>query len=62
MRRRKREERIQSTQEKIEKMKKKQREHEAWKERKSSLRPFLTGVGLTVFLGSMFLYKYYWGS
>ena len=62
LRKRKREERIQSTAQKIEEIKKRQREHEACKDRNESLKPFLIGVGLAVFIGGVFLYRYYWGS
>ena len=62
IRRRNRADRQKKTAEQIERMKKKQREMEDWKERPKSLKPILIGLGLTVVFGGLLFYNYYWAS
>ncbi|XP_013385625.1 tyrosine-protein phosphatase non-receptor type 1 isoform X2 [Lingula anatina] len=59
IRRRKREERLKSTADQIERMKRKQREHELRKQRRSWLKPIC--IGLVALAGGYLLYRYFIG-
>lgn len=52
-----REERRQKTQDQIDRMKKKQRESELWRNRRSYLAPI--AIGTTLLIGGLLLYYYY---
>ncbi|KAK7114664.1 tyrosine-protein phosphatase non-receptor type 2-like isoform X2 [Littorina saxatilis] len=57
VRRRVRDERRKSTQEKIKCMKERQRKSEAWKKRRTYFKPI--GIGLAILVGSYFVYRFY---
>lgn len=58
VRKRVREERIKSTQDKINRMKERQRKSEVWKRRRSYLQPI--AIGLALIVGSYMFYRFYW--
>jgi hypothetical protein len=59
VRRRKREDRIKKTAEQIEKMKRKQKEHEKWQSRRMRVQPWLIGLSISVLIGGYLMYCYY---
>ncbi len=60
LRRRKREERLRGTAQRVEEMKRKQRQHEAWQQRRLALRPVILGAaGVGLLIGAALLYKFY---